>query len=33
MKSRVLSMLAVVAVFCCASADAQVPHKLNYQAT
>ncbi len=31
MKSRVLSMLAIVAVFCCGIADAQVPHKLNYQ--
>ena len=31
MKSRILSMLAIVAVFCCGFADAQVPRKLNYQ--
>ena len=31
MKSRVLSIFAIVAVFCCGIADAQVPRKLNYQ--
>ena len=31
MKSRILSMLAIVAVFCCGVAAAQVPHTLNYQ--
>ena len=31
MKSRVLSMLAIVAVFCCGIAEAQIPRKLNYQ--
>ncbi len=31
MKSRVLSVLAVVAVFFCGIAEAQVPRKLNYQ--
>lgn len=31
MKSRVLSMLAIVAVFCCGVTQAQVPRKLNYQ--
>lgn len=31
MKSHVLSMLAIVAVFFCGFADAQVPRKLNYQ--
>ncbi len=31
MKSRVLLMLAIVAVFCCGIAEAQIPRKLNYQ--
>ena len=31
MQRRFLSILAIVAVFCCGIADAQVPRKLNYQ--
>ena len=31
MKSRVLSLLAIVAVLCCAVGEAQIPRTLNYQ--